>query len=143
MKKRLLALLVAAVLAFFVNATAAFAGPRSGGSFSGRGGFRSSGGGYSPGYGTGRSTYGGGGSHFFFLPSFGWGWGGYGGGFGFGSLIMLAVVGFGVMSVMRSLRNARAGGGRPSPLFGGSSDDEDQVVSDRAYVYKIQLGLGR
>jgi uncharacterized membrane protein len=144
MKKRLLALLAAAVLTFFVDVTAAFAGPRSGGSFSGRGGFRSSGGSYSSrSYGTGRSTYGGGGgSHFFFFPSFGWGWGGgYGGGFGFGSLIMLAVVGFGVVSVMRSLRRARAGG--PAGLFGGGSDDEEEVMADRAYVYKIQLGLGR
>jgi uncharacterized membrane protein len=146
MKKRLFALLFAAVLAFFVDATAAFAAPRSGGSFSGRGGFRSGGGSFTPrsGYGTGRSTYGGGGNHFIFLPSFGWGWGGYGGGgFGFGSLIMLAVVGFGVVTVMRSLRRARAGGG-PSTLFGGGApDDEDEAYADRAYVYKIQLGLGR
>lgn len=143
MKKRVLALLAAALLAFFVDATAAFAGPRSGGSFSGRGGFRSSGGGYSRSYGQGRSTYGGGGgSHFFFFPSFGWGWGGYGGGFGFGSLIMLAVVTFGVVSVMRSLRR-RAGG--PGGLFGlsGGGDDEEEVATDRAWVYKIQLGLGR
>src|SRR5690349_15525678 len=78
MKKRLYALLVAAVLAFFVDVTAALAAPRSGGSFSGRGGFRSAPS-YTPrsSYGTGRSTYGGGGgSHFFFFPSFGWGWGG-------------------------------------------------------------------
>jgi uncharacterized membrane protein len=146
MKKRLFALLAAAVLAFFVDVSAAFAAPRSGGSFSGRGGFRSSGGGsYPRSYGQGRSTYGGGGgSHFFFLPSFGWGWGGGygGGGFGFGSLIMLAVVGFGVVTVMRSLRRARAGG--PSALFGGGSDDDEEEASaDRAYVYKIQLGLGR
>jgi uncharacterized membrane protein len=144
MKKRLFALLAAAVLAFFVDVSAAFAAPRSGGSFSGRGGFRSGGGSFSRSYGQGRSTYGGGGgSHFFFVPSFGWGWGGgYGGGFGFGSLIMLAVVGFGVVTVMRSLRRARAGG--PSALFGGTSDDDEQdAIADRAYVYKIQLGLGR
>jgi uncharacterized membrane protein len=145
MKKRLYALLFAAVLAFFVDVAAAFAAPRSGGSFSGRGGFRSSGGSYSPrSYGTGRSTYGGGGSHFFFFPSFGWGWGGgYGGGFGFGSLIMLGVVAFGVFTVVRSLRRARAAGGGPATLFGGGPDYEDDVVPDRAYVYKIQLGLGR
>jgi replicative DNA helicase len=73
MKKRVLALLVAAVLAFFVDVAGAFAAPRSGGSFSGRGGFRSSGGSYSSrSYGQGRSTYGGGyggGSHFAFAPS--------------------------------------------------------------------------
>jgi len=144
MKKRLYALLFAAVLAFFVDVTAAFAAPRSGGSFSGRGGFRSSGGSYSRSYGTGRSTYGGGGgSHFIFLPSFGWGWGGYGGGFGFGSLIMLGVVAFGVFTVVRSLRRARAAGGGPATLFGGSPDYEDEVALDRAYIYKAQLGLGR
>jgi len=145
MKKRLFALLFAAVLAFFVDAASVFAAPRSGGSFSGRGGFRSGGGSYSPrSYGSGRSTYGGGGgSHFFFFPSFGWGWGGgYGGGFGFGSLIMLAIVGFGVVTVMRSLRRARAGGAGPTTLFGGGDDEED-VVADRAYIYKLQLGLGR
>ncbi|HXU82095.1 MAG TPA: DUF1517 domain-containing protein [Polyangia bacterium] len=137
MKKRVFALLAVAVLAFFVEVTAAFAAPRSGGSFSGRGGFRSGGGSYSRSYGQGR-TYGGGGSHFFFFPSFGWGWGGYGG--GFGSLIMLAVVAFGVVTVMRSMRRVRAGG--PSGLF-GHGDDEEEVVADRAWVYKIQLGLGR
>jgi uncharacterized membrane protein len=144
MKKRLFALLIAAVLAFFVDVTAAFAAPRSGGSFSGRGGFRSAPS-YTPrSYGTGRSTYyGGGGSHFFFFPSFGWGWRGYGGGFGFGSLIMLAVVGYGVVAVLRSLRRARASGGAGFYGGGPADDDEEEVVAERAYVYKLQLGLGR
>ena len=146
MKKRVFALFAAAVLALLVD-TAAMAAPRSGGSFSGRGGFRSSGGSYSRGYSQGRSSYGGGGSNFVFLPSFGWGWGGgygYGGGFGFGSLLMLGVVAFGVITVVRGLRRARATGGGPLGLFGGSSyDDDDEVRPDRAYVYKIQLGLGR
>src|SRR5215213_4348437 len=107
MKKRMMALLAAAVLTFVVDTTAALAAPRSGGSFSGRSGFRSSGGSYSRGYNQGRRSYGGGGSNFIFLPSFGWGWGGYGGGgFGLGSLLMLAVVAFGVVSVMRGLRRA-------------------------------------
>jgi uncharacterized membrane protein len=144
MKKRVFALFAAAVLAILVD-TAAIAAPRSGGSFSGRGGFRSSGGSYSRGYSQGRSSYGGG-SNFVFLPSFGWGWGGgygYGGGFGFGSLLMLGVVAFGVITVVRTLRRARTSGG-PLGLFGGGSyDDDDEVSRDRAYVYKIQLGLGR
>jgi uncharacterized membrane protein len=146
MKKRVIALLAAAVLTFLVDATAALAAPRSGGSFSGRGGFRSSGGSYSRGYSQGRRSYGGGGSNFVFLPSFGWGWGwgGYGGGgFGMGSLLMLAVLGFGVFTVVRSLRRARAAGGGPLGLFGGGDDEDVDVVPDRAYVYKVQLGLGR
>lgn len=147
MKKRVMALLAAAVLTFLVDTTAALAAPRSGGSFSGRGGFRSSGGSYSRGYSQGRRSTGGG-SNFIFLPSFGWGWGfgGYGGGgFGFGSLLMLAVVAFGVVTVVRGLRRARAGGGAgPMGLFGGHDDDEDaEVTPDRAWIYKVQLGLGR
>src|SRR4051794_2597838 len=113
MKKRVFALLAAAFLAFLVQGTAAFAGPRSGGSFGGRPGFRSGGGsyarpGYSPGYNTGRGYYGGGGSHFFFFPSFGWG-GGYGGGFGIAPLMTIVVVGLGVVMVMRALRRNQAG----------------------------------
>jgi uncharacterized membrane protein len=143
MKKRLFALLFAAVLAFVVDVASALAAPRSGGSFSGRGGFRSSGGSYSRSYNSGRNTYGsGGGSNFIFVPSFGWGHGYYGGGFGLGSLIMLGVVAFGVFAVVRSLRRARAGGG-PATLFGGGPADEEEMVTDRAYVYKVQLGLGR
>jgi uncharacterized membrane protein len=110
-------------------------------SFSGRGGFRSSGGSYSRSYGTGRSTYGRRRQPLHLLPSFGWGWGGYGGGFGFGSLIMLAVVAFGVFTVVRSLRRAARLEGRPA--CSAAADYEDEVAADRAYVYKIQLGLGR
>jgi uncharacterized membrane protein len=144
MKKRVFGLLAAVVLTFVVDVTAAFAAPRSGGSFSGRGGFRSGGGSssYSRGYSQGRGNYygGGGGNHFFFLPSFGWGWGGYGG--GGGSLLTLAVVGLGVYMVVRTMRRARAGGG--AGLFsGGMPDDRDEVMPDRAYVYTVQLGLGR
>jgi uncharacterized membrane protein len=148
MKKRVGILLAAALLAFTVDITEAFAA-RSGGSFGGRGGFRtsrSSGGGYARGYNTPRS----GGSTFVFLPSFGWGFGGYGGGgMGmFGTLIMVAVVGFGVVMVMKAMRRARSGAAGNSPwmgLTGGQYDDDDEVEAtpDRAYVYKIQLGLGR
>jgi uncharacterized membrane protein len=147
MRKRVFAVLLAAFLGMFLQGTAAFAGPRSGGSFGGRPGFRvpSGGGfssrpGYSPGYNTGRGYYGGGGSHFFFFPSFGWGWGGYGGGGGFGSLMTIMVVGLGVVMVMRALRRNQA-----ARAWGGASDDDDQVeqLPDRAYIYKIQLGVGR
>jgi uncharacterized membrane protein len=142
MKKRVFALLAAAFLMFFVGATQALAAPRSGASFGGRSGFRIGGGsGFSrqPSYSSGRGYYGGGGSRFVFLPGFGWGWGGYGGGFGFGSLMTLAVVGLGVFMVVRALRRSQVG---RSYGYGGD-DDETAEMADRAYVYKIQLGVGR
>ncbi len=82
----------------------ALAGPRSGGSFSGRSGFRSaprySGGSHD----YGRNTYGGGsGSHFIFLPGWGWGSGyGYGGGGSLlGTLFVLAAVAVGASMLHR------------------------------------------
>jgi uncharacterized membrane protein len=115
------------------------AGPRSGASFSGRSGFRSSPGAFSRGYSSpGRTGYGGGGSSFLFFPSFGWGWGGYGGGFGMmGSLVVLGMVGLGTLAVVRALRRAR---GRGTGAW--SQEDEDEGL-DRAFVYKLQVGLGR
>ena len=144
MRKRVLGLCAAALLAFAVDATSAMALPRSGASFGGRSGFRVGGGGGFPrGYSSGRPSYGygGGGSHFFFLPSFGWGWGGgygYGGGL-FSTLFMVTVVGLGTVMVMRALRRAQWG----ASSMGRDDDDEVDAIPDRAYVYKIQLGLGR
>ena len=121
---RWLAVLLVALSTFF--SAAAFAGPRSGGSFGSRQGFRS-GGGYSspsPGYsGGGYSSpysggYGyGGGSHFLFFPSFG-GYGlGYGGGFGlFGVLAAVAVVGL----VIRAVRAGRAASSNRGTLATGT-----------------------
>lgn len=141
MKARMLSFLAVALVALTLGTSVAEALPRSGGSFGSRGGFRSGGGSFSRNYSTGRNSYGGGGSHFIFLPSFGYGWGGYGGGSGmFGSLLMLAVVGFGAVAVMRAVRAARGRGSWQS-AFGGR--DVDETPDDRAYVYKIQLGLGR
>ena len=114
----------------------AMAGPRSGASFGSRSGFRSGGGSFSRGYQSGRSGYGGGGSGFFFLPSFGWGLGGYGGGLGLmGSLVLLGVVGLGAVAVMRAIRRAA----RRGPW----TDDSADEGLDESYVYKIQVGLGR
>lgn len=143
---------VVALLAIVLLPVVAMAGPRSGGSFGGRMGFRS-GGGYSGGsysggsysgggYGAGRSYYGGGGPHFFFLPSWGGGYGGFGGGIGmFGTLFVLAVAGVAVLSVMRAVR-------RSSYRQSGWSNEDDQgyapqVAPDRAYLYRVQLALGR
>jgi uncharacterized membrane protein len=113
------------------------AAPRSGGSFSGRSGFRS--GGASRNYSSGRSGYSGGGSHFFFLPSFGWG--GYGGGGGcglLGSIFMIGMVGLGTIAVVRAIRRAsRQGTGAV-----WATDDVDGQL-DESYVYKVQIGLGR
>ena len=143
---RWLAVLLVALSTFF--SAAAFAGPRSGGSFGSRQGFRS-GGGYSspsPGYsGGGYSSpysggYGyGGGSHFLFFPSFG-GYGlGYGGGFGlFGVLAAVAVVGL----VIRAVRASRAASSERG--YGdGYGDGEVVPMPGRAYLYRLQLALGR
>ena len=137
-----------AVLSCLILPALALAGPRSGGSFGGRSGFRSGGGfsmprSSSPGGGGYGNRYGGGGHSFFFFPGFGFG--GYGGGFGgfglFGTLMVAAVVGIAVVSVVRAVRQHRqqVGGGW------GSSDeyDEPSVMPGRAYVYRLQLGLGR
>jgi uncharacterized membrane protein len=133
-------------LSTFASAVA-LAGPRSGGSFGSRGGFRS-GGGYSspsPGYSGGgyRSPYSGGygyggGSHFLFFPGFG----GYGlgyGGFGlFGVLAAVAVVGL----VVRAVRAGRSAN-RGSHHGEGYGDDEAVAMPGRAYLYRLQLALGR
>lgn len=139
-------LLVFAVLACVLVPALALAGPRSGGSFGGRMGFRSGGGmtaprGYSGG-GYGRSYGGGGGPSFFFFPGFGWGGYGYGGGASFlGTLAMLAIAGVAVVAVTRALRRARyTHGGQHEE---GHWDDEPAVMPGRAYVYKLQLALGR
>ncbi|HVY37152.1 MAG TPA: DUF1517 domain-containing protein [Polyangia bacterium] len=124
----------------------ALAGPRSGSSFGGRLGFRSgggmsapsySGGGYrSPGYGSGYGY--GGGSHFFFFPGFG----GYGlGGFGMiGPLLGMVVVGLAVVSIARAVRASR---GMSAPDAGYGDDGQVVAMPGRAYLYRLQLALGR
>ncbi|HEY4187112.1 MAG TPA: DUF1517 domain-containing protein [Polyangia bacterium] len=133
---RALGAIVLLVALIFLPAVA-LAGPRSGGSFGGRLGFRS-GGGYSMPRGTG-SGYGYGGGHsFFFLPSFGWGGMGYGGG-GFSSLLVLGVLGFAAFSLVRAARRYRSGGGG----WGLQNQDDEVVASGRGYVYRLQIALGR
>ena len=144
---RWLALLMVALATFF--SAVAFAGPRSGSSFGSRQGFRS-GGGYSspsPGYSGGgygspySGGYGyGGGSHFLFFPSFG-GYGlGYGGGFGlFGVLAAVAVVGL----VIRAVRAGRAASANRGYYGDGYGDGEVVAMPGRAYLYRLQLALGR
>jgi uncharacterized membrane protein len=142
---RWLAVLVVAFSAF--ASAVAFAGPRSGGSFSGRQGFRSGGGYSAPGYSGGgfgnpySRGYGyGGGSHFFFLPGFG----GYGYGCGsglFGSLAAMLVVGLVVASVARAIRASR--GGSLGSGYGGYDDGEVVAMPGRAHLYRLQLALGR
>jgi uncharacterized membrane protein len=115
----------------------ALAGPRSGGSFGGRLGFRNGGGFSMP--RSGSSGYGYGGGHsFFFLPSFGWGGMGYGG--GFSSLLVLGVLGYAAFSLVRAVRRSRDAGGWSG---WGSSSDEGDVDLGRGYVYRLQIGLGR
>jgi uncharacterized membrane protein len=129
------------VLALFVALVPviALAGPRSGASFGGRMGFRSSPSSSMPrSYnGGGRSSYGGG-TNFFFLP--GWGFGGYGGGIGlFGTIFVLAAVGIGAAVVIRAVRTHR----RTLAEGGYWNDDDAEVAPGRAYFYKLQLALGR
>lgn len=133
-----------------VGASVAYAAPRSGSSFGGLRGFRSSSGGLSRSYRAtprlgSRRSYGGG-SSFIFLPSFGWGYGGggLGGGMGMvGSLLMVGMVALGAIMVVRSIRSASQRGALTRGW--GNDDDYDEVAAsvDRAYVYKVQLGLGR
>jgi uncharacterized membrane protein len=147
---RWLAVLLVALSTF--ASAAAFA--RSGSSFGGRQGFRSGGGitAPSPGYSGGGygSPYSGGygyapRSHFFFLPGFG-GYG-YGGGFGlFGSLAALLVVGLVVGAVARAVRASRGIGSRAQAGYGyddAYGDGYASTVTDRAYLYRLQLALGR
>lgn len=134
-----LGLLVASLI---VLPALALAAPRSGASFGGRS-FRSSGGFSTPRART--SNYGGGNTHsVFFLPSFGWGWGGLGyGGGGFGSLLVIAVLGFAAFSLVRAARRHRAAAtGAPWGAM-SADDDESPSMAGRAYVYKMQVALGR
>jgi uncharacterized membrane protein len=140
-----------AVLAMLVLPALALAGPRSGGSFGGRLGFRSGGGSSMP-----RSYsspgYSGGGTHFIVAPGWGWGWGGgygFGGGLGiFGTILVVAAVGYTVVTISRAVRRARQGsdygnGAGWGSSYGDGYDDQAQVAAGRAYVYKLQIGLGR
>ena len=130
------------LVCLLVTSGIAYAGPKSGGSFGGLSGFRSSSGGLSRGLSSGRSSYGGG-SSFVFLPSFGWGYGGwgFGGGLGsVGSLMLIGIVCLGAVMVVRSIRRAAR---RGTLGYGGGNDDDDSASLDRSYVYKLQLGLGR
>jgi len=131
-------------------ASAAYAAPRSGSSFGGLSGFRASpsgrpgSGALSRSYSGGRGVSGGG-SGFVFLPSFGWGWGGWGGGGGIGllgSLVLVAVVGLGAIMVVRSIRRASQ---RGTLSYRADHDEYDEANASlgRAYVYKVQLGIGR
>ena len=136
-------LLLVSVFALLLVPTLALAAPRSGGSFSGRGGFRSGGGSYSRGP---ARTPGGSysrGPNVVVFP--GWGFLPFmGGGSGLGGLLMIGVLGLGAVMVLRAVRRRSAGGPQGMGLFGGPHDDEDeQLAAGRAYVYKIQLGLGR
>jgi len=138
--------LVALVLFVALAPVVALAGPRSGASFGGRMGFRSSpSSGMPRSYSGGGRSYGGssygGGSHFFFLPGFG-GYGGYGGGMGlFGTIFVLGAVGIGAAMVIRAVRTHR----KAMAEGGYWSDDNDDaaVAPGRAYLYKLQLALGR
>jgi uncharacterized membrane protein len=135
---------------FLMAASVAYARPRSGASFGGLRGFRASpsrgfgSGSYSRGYSGSRNNYGRG-SSFVFLPTFGWGWGGcgYGGGMSlFGTLLVVGVVSLSAIMMARSIRRAA----RRGMLTHGASQaesDELAAASDRCYVYKVQLGVGR
>jgi uncharacterized membrane protein len=133
---------------------------RSGGSFSGRGGFRSSPAPRAP----MRAPSGpGGGTNIVVVPGGGYGYSpfggygyGYGGGLGFGTALVIGVGAVGALLAFRAMRMAKIrrhealeGGGRHLGLLGGAAYDDDSdggyadPALDRSYVYKVQLGLGR
>jgi uncharacterized membrane protein len=147
MRRLLRALALASLLAALVAPALAVAAPRSGGSFSGRAGFRSSSGSYSRSYSSGRApVYSGGGSRVVVVPGFGWGFhpfGGYGGGSGLmGTLLMVGLLAFGAVMVSRVARRLRGQGG-PARSWMEADDDGPAASPDRAFVYQVQLGLGR
>jgi uncharacterized membrane protein len=133
------------LICVLAGASVALAGPRSGSSFGGLSGFRSGSGSMSRSVGSGsRGNYGGG-SSFIFLPSFGWGYGGwgYGGGMGMvGSLMLVGIVCLGAVMVVRSIRRASRRGALTYNADVEEYDDPSAGL-DRAYVYKVQLGVGR
>jgi uncharacterized membrane protein len=131
-------------------ASHAFAGPRSGASFGGRTGFRS-GGGFSAPRSTGYGYRGG--TNVYVAPSYGmgWGWGhGYGyGGYGGGgmfspfSLLALGVLGIaGTIWVVSRVRRYR-GGNDAWGVMSSDDDRDEDALPGRAYVYRLQLALGR
>jgi uncharacterized membrane protein len=141
-------LLVSALLAFVLLPALALAAPRSGGSFSGRGGFRSGGGSYSRGYSR-SAPRGRAGNNFIIFPGFGWGFLPFGGGGGglLGTLIIVGALGLGAMMLMRAVRRQQQGAGGWQSAYGSDydrdDDDEAQVAPGRGFVTKVQLGLGR
>jgi uncharacterized membrane protein len=137
-------LLTVSVLALLLVPALALAAPRSGGSFSGRGGFRSGGGSYSRGPArTPGSSYSRG-PNVVIFP--GWGFLPFmGGGGGFGGLLMLGALGLGAVMLLRAVRRGRSAG-QPGALgmFGGGQQDGDEdAAPGTAHVYRIQVGLGR
>jgi uncharacterized membrane protein len=141
--------LVVLALTMVVGPALALAGPRSGGSFGGRLGFRSGGGFGShsaPRYSGGANRYGGG-TNIHIFPGFGWGWGPMGyGGFGLvGGVVTLLVVGVAIASVARAFQRSRGGQGLAGGWGQSHEDEDDHVVAmpGRAYLYKLQLALGR
>jgi uncharacterized membrane protein len=129
------------LVALVIAPALAQAGPRSGGSFSGRGGFRSGGGSYTrgPARVPGGSSRG---PNVVIFP--GWGFLPFGGGGGgFGSLMTIGLLGLGAVLLVRALRRSHAGPGGLGLLGGAADEDDAEVAPGRAFVHKIQLGLGR
>lgn len=124
--------------------------PRSGGSFSGRGGFRS--GSRTPMRAPQRQP---GGGNVVVVPGGGWGWGfmpfGWGGGFGLGSAMVVGMAGLGALVAFRAIRMAKIqrdermahAGHAVDPSYSGGYGRDADYAPERAFVYKVQLGLGR
>jgi uncharacterized membrane protein len=148
LSRRVVELLCAGLLVLLLVPEGAWAA-RSGGSFSGRGGFRSSAASSTRSYSTGRTPSGR--TNVVVMPGFGYGWGflpfmGGGGGSLLGSLILLGVLGFTAMALMRAVRRAHARGAALPWTGGAAADHEDDrpaAALGRAYVSQVQFGLGR
>src|SRR5215213_2382278 len=98
-------LLLGSFLALVMAPALADAAPRSGGSFSGRGGFRSGGGSFSRGPAPAPGGYSRG-PNVVIFP--GWGFLPFGGGGGIGSVMMVGLLGLGAVLLLRSIRRSHA-----------------------------------
>jgi uncharacterized membrane protein len=58
--------------------------------------------------------------------------------------MVIGLLGFGAVMISRAMRRGASGARRAWSSYGGADEDDDvEALPDRAYVYRVQLGLGR